>query len=259
VLFDTHAHLHDPQFDADREEVMRRAREEFGVHAILNVGYNRETIQASLQLAERVDFIYAAVGWHPHEADACTTQDLAWIRQLTRHPKVVALGEMGLDYYRNRSARDRQADIFRQQIAIAKETGLPLIIHDRDAHEDVVQILKEEQADEVGGVMHCFSGDLSMMEACLQLNFYIGLGGPVTFKNAKLPKEIATHVPADRLLLETDCPYLAPHPYRGKRNETGYVRLIAETIAHIRGIDLPELAAFTTMNAKNLFKLGNLT
>jgi TatD DNase family protein len=259
VLFDTHAHLHDPQFDADRADVIRRAREAFAVHAILNVSYNRETILASLQLAEEVDFIYAAVGWHPHEADVCTAQDLAWIKQLTRHPKVVALGEMGLDYHRNPSARDRQADIFRQQIVIAKETKLPLIIHDRDAHEDIVQILKEEQADEVGGVMHCFSGDLAMMEACLKLNFYIGLGGPVTFKNAKLPKEIATYVPADRLLLETDCPYLAPHPYRGQRNETGYVRLVAETIAHIRGIDLPELAALTTTNAKKLFRLGNLT
>ncbi|SEN64449.1 TatD family hydrolase [Lihuaxuella thermophila] len=259
MLFDSHAHLNDKQFDGDREEVIRRARDEFGVSAILNVGYNRETILTSLELAEKYDFIYSSVGWHPHDAAKCTDEDLKWIRSLTSHPKVVALGEMGLDYYWDNSPRDKQAEVFRKQIAIAKETGLPIIIHDRDAHEDVVRILKEEHAEEVGGVMHCFGGDLRIMEECLKLNFMIGLGGPVTFKNAKLPKEIAAHVPEDRLLLETDCPYLAPHPYRGKRNETGYVRLVAETIAEIRGTTLEDLAKTTAENAKRLFKLEVLT
>ncbi|MFC7443373.1 TatD family hydrolase [Laceyella putida] len=256
MLFDTHAHLNDPQFADDREQVIKRAREEFGVDMIVNVGYNRETIRTSLELAEAHDFIYTAVGWHPHDAKDCTEQDLAWIRELTQHPKVVALGEMGLDYYWDNSPREIQADIFRKQIAIARETGYPIIIHDRDAHEDVVRILKEENADEVGGVMHCFGGDPEIMEECLKLNFMIGLGGPVTFKNAKLPKEIARLVPLDRLLVETDCPYLAPHPYRGKRNETGYVRLVAETIAEIRGLSLSELAHVTSENAKRLFKLS---
>jgi TatD DNase family protein len=258
MLFDTHAHLNDPRFDEDREQVIERAREEFGVRYILNVGYNRETIESSLALAETHDFIFSAVGWHPHDAKDCTEEDLEWIRTLTRHPKVVALGEMGLDYYWDNSPREVQAEVFRKQIALARETGLPIIIHDRDAHEDVVRILKEEHAEEVGGVMHCFGGDLRIMEECLNLNFMIGLGGPVTFKNAKLSKEIAAHVPLDRLLVETDCPYLAPHPYRGKRNETGYVRLVAEQIAEIRGMAVEELAEVTMRNAIRLFKLENV-
>ncbi|MBA4495832.1 TatD family hydrolase [Paenactinomyces guangxiensis] len=259
MLFDSHAHINDKQFDQDRDEVIRRAREEFGVSLILNVGYNRETIPASLELAEKYDFIYSSVGWHPHDAATCTEEDLNWIRSLTNHPKVVALGEMGLDYYWDNSPRDKQAEIFRKQIAIARETGLPIIIHDRDAHEDVVRILQKENAGEVGGVMHCFGGDLAIMEECLKLNFMIGLGGPVTFKNAKLPKEIAARVPDDRLLIETDCPYLAPHPFRGKRNETGYVRLVAEQIAGIRGVSLEKLAHMTAQNAKRLFKLEQRT
>jgi TatD DNase family protein len=258
ILFDTHAHLNDPKFDEDRDEVISRARSEYGVRFILNVGYNRETIRTSLQLAKTHDFIFSSVGWHPHDAKDCTDEDLAWIRELTRHPKVVALGEMGLDYYWDNSPRDVQAEVFRKQISIARETGLPIIIHDRDAHEDVVRILREERADEVGGVMHCFGGDLSIMEECLKLGFLIGLGGPVTFKNAKLPQEIAKHVPLDRLLIETDCPYLAPHPYRGKRNETGYVRLVAEKIAEIRGLSLEELAKITMDNALRLFRLESL-
>ncbi|RAL23164.1 TatD family hydrolase [Thermoflavimicrobium daqui] len=255
MLFDTHTHLNDVQFSEDQAEVIQRAKEEYGVSYILNVGYNRETIPTSLTLAEKYDFIYSSVGWHPHDAVDCTEEDLEWIRSLTNHPKVVALGEIGLDYYWDNSPRDMQQDVFRKQIRMAREVGLPIIIHDRDAHEDVVKILAEEHAEEVGGVMHCFSGDLSIMETCLKMNFMIGLGGPVTFKNAKLPKEVAIHVPEDRLLIETDCPYLAPHPFRGKRNETGYVRLVAEQIAELRGITLEGLAQITMDNAKRLFRI----
>ncbi|WP_124728596.1 TatD family hydrolase [Staphylospora marina] len=253
MLFDTHVHLNDAKFDEDRDEVIRRAREEFGVRMMLNVGYNRETIEGTLRLAETHDFIYAAVGWHPHDAKDCTDEDLAWIRELTSHPKVVALGEMGLDYYWDNSPRDTQAEIFRKQIALARETGLPIIIHCRDAYEDVIRILREERAHETGGVMHCFGADADIMKACLDLGFHIGLGGPVTFKNASLPREIARLVPLDRLLIETDCPYLAPHPYRGKRNETGYVRLVAEKIAEVRGMTAEELARVTFDNAFRLF------
>jgi TatD DNase family protein len=253
MLFDSHAHLNDAQFDGDREEVIRRAREEYDVSRVVNIGYNRETIRTALALAERYDFIYAAIGWHPHEAKEMTDDDLAWIESLTDHPKVVALGEMGLDYYWDNSPRDVQQEVFRRQIRLARKVGLPIIIHDRDAHEDVLSILREEKADEVGGVMHCFSGDWAFAQACIDLNFYIGLGGPVTFKNAKLPKEIAQKVPIDRLLIETDCPYLAPHPHRGKRNETGYVRLVAQTIAELRGMTLETLAEHTTVNACRLF------
>ncbi|MBA4601237.1 TatD family hydrolase [Thermoactinomyces mirandus] len=256
MLFDTHTHLNDPKFDEDREQVIERAREEYGVKYILNVGFNRETIFQTLKLAEEYPFIYASVGWHPTDATDCTEEDLAWIRSLAAHPKVVAIGEIGLDYYWNTAPKEEQAVLFRRQIAIAKETGLPIIVHNRDANDDVVRILKEEHAEEVGGVMHCFSGDLTVMEECLELDFMIGLGGPVTFKNGKLAQEIAAHVPLDRLLLETDCPYLAPHPYRGKRNETGYVRLVAEKIAGIRGLSLEELAQATMQNAFRLFGIS---
>jgi TatD DNase family protein len=257
MLFDSHTHINDKRFDGDRSEVLRRAREEYGVSRILNIGFNRETIRATLALAEAYDFIYAAVGWHPHDARDCTVEDLDWLESLTEHPKVVALGEMGLDYYWNHSPRGVQESVFRQQIRLARELELPMIIHDRDAHEDVVRILREEKAEEVGGVMHCFSGDWETAEQCLNMNFMIGLGGPVTFKNAKLPKEIARKVPLDRLLVETDAPYLAPHPYRGKRNETGYVRMVAEAIADIRGLSLEEVARQTAANANRLFRIDD--
>jgi TatD DNase family protein len=253
MLFDTHAHLNDEKFAEDQDEVIRRAQEEWGVSLILNVGFNRETILATMDLVEKYDFIYASVGWHPQEAGSFTEKELEWLRSLAEHPKVVALGEMGLDYYWDTAPREVQKEVFRQQIRLARELQLPIVIHDRDAHEDVLHILREENAKEVGGVMHCFSGDLAFMEACLEINFHIGLGGPVTFKNAKLPKEIAKNVPENRLLIETDCPYLAPHPYRGKRNETGYVHLVAKQIAELRGISYEQLAEKTMENGKRLF------
>lgn len=255
MLFDTHAHLNDPKFDDDREEVTRRAQEKYNVSRVVNVGYNRETIKSCLKLAETYDFIYAAVGWHPHDAKHMRDEDLTWIGSFAAHEKVVALGEMGLDYYWDNSPRDVQADVFRKQIALAKEVNLPIIIHDRDAHEDVVQILREEHAEEVGGVMHCFGGDWEIAKACLDLGFYIGLGGPVTFKKADDVRDIARKVPIDRLLIETDCPYLAPEPKRGKRNETGYVYYVARKMAEVRGMSTEQLAAQTTENACRLFNI----
>ncbi len=255
MLFDTHAHLNDKQFDKDREQVIRRAQEEYGVTGIVNIGYNRETIRTSLALAEEVDFIYTAIGWHPHDASTFNEEELQWIKSLSSHPKVVALGEMGLDYYRNRAPREVQAEVFRQQIRLAREVNLPIVIHCREAYQDTLQILKDEKAEEVGGVMHCFGGDQEVAAQCLEMGFMIGIGGPVTFKNGHLVQEIARWVPLDRLLIETDAPYLAPHPYRGKRNESGYVRLVAEKIAQLRGISFEELAQQTTANACRLFRL----
>lgn len=255
MLFDSHTHMNDPQFDADRDELLRQAREEFDVRYLLNVGFNRQTIPTTLALAEQYDFVYAAIGWHPHDAKDFDEQEQAWLEEQLNHPKVVAIGEMGLDYYWENSPREVQAEVFRRQIRLARKVKKPIVIHDRDAHEDTVAILREEHAEEVGGVMHCFGGDQAIMEACLQLNFYIGLGGPVTFKNAKLPKEIAQKVPLERLLIETDAPYLAPHPYRGKRNQTGYVQLVAKQIAHLRQMTYEELAQATTANAKRLFSI----
>lgn len=253
MFFDSHTHMDDVKFEQDRDDVLKRARSEFAVSYMLNVGYNRTTIPTTLALAEKFDYVYAAVGWHPHDAKDYDEEDLSWIRSFLSHPKVVAIGEIGLDYYWDNSPHDVQQHVFRQQIGLAREVKMPIIIHDRDAHVDVVNILREEKADEVGGVMHCFGGDLSIMEASLELNFHIGLGGPVTFKNATLPKEIAKEVPLDRLLIETDAPYLAPHPFRGKRNETGYVKRVAEEIADLRGCSVQEIAVATMENAKRLF------
>ncbi|WP_134702852.1 TatD family hydrolase [Ammoniphilus sp. YIM 78166] len=254
MLFDTHAHLNAEQFNEDQEEVIRRAKEN-GVTRIVNIGFNRETIPTSVALAEKYDFIYTAVGWHPQDAKDMLEEDYDWLRELSKHEKVVAIGEIGLDYYWDTSPRDIQQVVFRRQIQLAKELKLPIVIHNRDAHQDVVDILREENAAEVGGIMHCFSGSLEMAKQCLDMNFYISFGGPVTFKNAKKPKEIAQEIPLDRLLIETDCPYLTPEPYRGKRNETGYVRYVAEAIAQLRGMSTEELAYHTMENAKRLFKV----
>jgi TatD DNase family protein len=254
MLTDSHTHMNDPQFDEDREQAIERAREA-GISLMINVGFNRQTIPSSLALAEKYDFIYSTVGWHPHDAIDMKEEDLVWIESLLEHPKVVAIGEIGLDYYWDNSPRDVQADVFRKQIRLARKVGMPIVIHNRDAHQDVVDILREEKADEVGGVMHCFSSSWEIAKECLDLNFYISFGGPVTFKNAVKPKEVAKQVPLDKLLIETDSPYLTPHPYRGKRNETAYVKLVAEMVAEIHGLTLEEIANITTDNAKKLFRI----
>ncbi|CAM3958358.1 TatD family hydrolase [Cohnella lubricantis] len=256
MLIDTHAHLDSPKFDDDREETIQRALEA-GVETIVNIGFNRETIPTTMALAERYPFIYAAVGWHPTDAiDMKLEEDLAWIESLCAHPKVVAIGEIGLDYYWDTSPKDIQHTVFREQIRLAKKLKKPIIIHNRDAHEDVVRLLKEEGASEVGGIMHCFSGSWETAKQCLDLNFYISFGGPVTFKNARVPKEVLAKVPDDRLLIETDSPYLAPHPYRGKRNESAYVRLVAQEAAVIKGISLEEIEKLTTRNSIRCLGLG---
>ncbi|MFJ5625227.1 TatD family hydrolase [Peribacillus loiseleuriae] len=255
MLFDTHVHLNDKQFEEDLEEVIQRTKES-GVSNVVVVGFDRPTITRAMELVEEYDFIYAAVGWHPVDAIDMTDEDLHWIEELAAHPKVVAIGEMGLDYHWDKSPKDIQKDVFRKQIKLAKKVKLPIIIHNREATADIIEILKEENAHEVGGIMHCFSGSPEIAKECVEMNFYISLGGPVTFKNAKKPKEVAAEIPLDRLLIETDCPYLAPHPFRGKRNEPAYVKLVAEQIAEIKEITLEEVAKATTWNAKKLFGIN---
>ncbi|GHI00888.1 TatD family hydrolase [Neobacillus kokaensis] len=254
MLFDTHAHLNDEQYKDDLQEVIERAQNE-GVSNMVVVGFDRPTIEKAMELAERYEFIYACIGWHPVDAIDMTEADLLWIEELSAHPKVVALGEMGLDYHWDKSPKDIQKEVFRQQIRLAKKVKLPIVIHNREATADIVEILKEEGAEEVGGIMHCFSGSPEIAKECIKMNFYISLGGPVTFKNAKKPKEVAAEVPLDKLLIETDCPYLAPHPFRGKRNEPGYVKLVAEQIAEIKGVPVEEIAEATARNAKKLFAI----
>ncbi|MFT4415969.1 TatD family hydrolase [Fredinandcohnia humi] len=252
MLIDTHAHLNAIQYQEDLDEVIERAQNE-GVKTIVVVGFDRETITRAIELAEQYEFIYATVGWHPVDAIDMTDEDLLWIEELCGHPKVVALGEMGLDYYWDKSPKDIQKEVFRKQIALAKKVKLPIIIHNREATSDIVEILKEENASEVGGIMHCFTGSLEVAKQCMDMNFYISFGGPVTFKNAKKPKEVAAEIPLDRLLIETDCPYLTPHPFRGKRNEPSYVKYVAEQIAELKGISFEEVAQKTSDNAKRFF------
>ncbi|HHY75084.1 MAG TPA: TatD family hydrolase [Bacillus bacterium] len=255
MLFDTHVHLNASQFADDVEEVIKRAQSE-GVSAMVCVGFDRQTIQEAIRIAEKHDFIYASVGWHPVDAIDMQEDDLLWLEELASHPKVVALGEMGLDYYWDKSPKDIQKDVFRKQIRLAKKVKLPIIIHNREATQDIVEILKEEDAAEVGGIMHCFSGSLEIAKECIAMNFYISFGGPVTFKNAKKPKEVAAELPLEKLLIETDCPYLTPHPYRGKRNEPAYVKFVAEQIAELKGISYEEVARQTTLNAKRVFQIS---
>jgi TatD DNase family protein len=252
MLFDTHAHLNADQYKEDLNEVMERAKEA-GVSNIVVVGFDKITIIRAMELAEAHGHIYACVGWHPVDAIDMTDDDLKWIEELASHPKVVAIGEMGLDYHWDKSPHDIQKEVFRKQIRLAKKVKLPIVIHNRDATSDIVEILREEGAADVGGIMHCFSGSVEIARECLDMNFYISLGGPVTFKNAKKPKEVALEIPLDRLLIETDCPYLTPHPHRGQRNEPSYVKLVAEQIAEIKGITFEEIARATSDNAKKLF------
>ncbi|AUJ24471.1 MULTISPECIES: TatD family hydrolase [Virgibacillus] len=255
MLFDTHVHLNARNFFEDRDEIIQRAFDAEVTHMVV-VGFDRATIPLAIEIAEQYETIYAAVGWHPVDAVDMTEQELEWIEELSSHPKVVALGEMGLDYHWDKSPKDVQKEVFRKQIRLAKKLQMPIIIHNREATEDIIAILQEEQAASVGGIMHCYNDSVDYIQDCLDMNFYISLGGPVTFKNATLPKEVAVKVPLDRLLIETDAPFLAPHPYRGKRNEPAYVTLVAEKIAALRGMSLEEVGEITTKNAHTLFRLS---
>ncbi|CDQ37784.1 MULTISPECIES: TatD family hydrolase [Virgibacillus] len=255
MLFDTHVHLNARDFFEDREETIQRAFDA-GVKYMVVVGFDRETIPLAIEIAEQYETIYAAVGWHPVDAIDMTGEELAWIEELSSHPKVVAIGEMGLDYHWDKSPKDVQKEVFRKQIRLAKKVNMPIIIHNREATEDIIDILKQENAEVIGGIMHCYNDSADYVQTCLDMNFYISLGGPVTFKNATLPKEVAVQVPMDRLLIETDAPFLAPHPNRGKRNEPAYVKLVAEKIAELRETTLDEICENTTKNAISLFGLN---
>ncbi|MCR3921008.1 MAG: TatD family hydrolase [Firmicutes bacterium] len=257
-FIDTHAHLTDPRFQEDYLAVVERARTA-GVTTIINVAYDVPSSRAVVALAEQTKDFYAAIGIHPH--DAKTASEAAWqeLRKLATRNKVVAVGEIGLDYYYNHSSVAEQASALRSQVRLARELSLPIIIHDRDAHEDVLTILREEKAGEVGGVMHCFSGDWDFAQRCLELGFYISLAGPVTFKKPGDLPRVAQKVPLARLLIETDSPYLAPVPCRGKRNEPAHVVHVAKMVAQLRNLELAEVAVATSLNARQLFSLDKFT
>jgi TatD DNase family protein len=261
MLIDTHAHLDFSKFDGDRPAVIERARAA-GVAAIVNVGTDLASSHRAVDLAEQYECVYAAVGVHPHDAKKLDGATLAQLRELAQNPKVVAVGEIGLDYYRDLSPRDVQRRAFQAQLAWAAKLGKPVIIHDRDAHGEILEALTHWAAglgDSIlagrMGVLHTFSGDLDMAREAIELGFYISISGPVTYRNARQLPDIVRALPLERLLVETDCPFLAPEPYRGKRNEPAYTRLVAERIAKLRGISLDELARATTANARRLFGL----
>lgn len=255
MLIDSHAHLTMPQFDNDRRAVLQRAREAGLVH-IVTVGSDSADCEQAVALAEASEGISASVGIHPHDVKSVTDETYSRLKTWAYCKKVVAIGEIGLDFYRNLSPQQDQREHFRKQLQLAREVSLPVIIHDRDAHQEVVAILRDEQAELIGGVIHCFSGDRAMAEACLGMGFFISIPGTVTFKGADAYRDLIRSIPTDRLLVETDCPFLAPHPFRGKRNEPAYVRYVAEAVAHVKGIDVAELGEITTENAVALFNLS---
>ncbi|WP_336824307.1 TatD family hydrolase [Sporosarcina sp. USHLN248] len=255
MFIDTHVHLNADQYEEDVKEVIQRALDA-KVEKMVVVGFDRKTIEKAMELTEQYPFIYAVIGWHPVDAIDCTEEDLKWIESLASHPKVVGIGETGLDYYWDKSPKDIQQELFRKQIKLAQKLDLPIIIHNRDATADVVRILQEEHAEKTGGIMHCFGGSVETAKICIGMNFMISLGGPVTFKNAKMPKQVAEEISLDHLLIETDAPYLAPHPYRGKRNEPSLVPLVAEEIARLKGLSVNEIAKKTTENALKIFRIN---
>ena len=252
MLFDTHAHYYDTQFDKDRSQVIERARQS-GVDYILSVSSDVASSVENVTLTQNYDFIYAAVGVHPHNVIDLNNNIMSALTDFASYPKVVAIGEIGLDYFYDNSPREAQKIWFAKQISLARQLKLPIIVHDRDAHEDTLSIIKAENAKDIGGVFHCYSGSVEMARDVMNHNFMVSIAGPVTFKNANRLLEVVRFVPDDMLLIETDCPYLAPEPYRGQRNESAYVKLVAEKIAAIRGKSLEYIEQITTSNAKRLF------
>ena len=251
LIFDTHAHYDDAQFDADREALLS-AMPENGVGLILDPGCDLESSRAAIALAEQYPHIYAAVGYHPENCAPYTDADLDILRRLAQHPKVVAIGEIGLDYYWEQNPpKEFQQAVFRAQLALARELDLPVIVHDRDAHADCLAIVKE--FTEVRGVFHCYSGSVEMARELWKLGWYLGLDGPVTYKNARRTVEVAAEVPLERLLLETDSPYMAPVPKRGTRNDSRNIRCIAEKIAEIRNMTADAIIRVSAENGRRLF------
>ena len=250
MYFDTHTHLDDDKFREDREAVIAKVRES-GVELAVNVGSGIEESESSIALAERYDFIYAAVGVHPGNTGTMTDEDLEKIKQMASHKKVVAIGEIGLDYYYDEPERDVQKIWFRKQLELAKELNMPYIIHDREAHADTLDIIRE--VGYTKGVMHCYSGSVEMAKVLLKMGFYISIAGQVTFKNAPKLQEVAKFVPVENLLIETDSPYLTPVPFRGKRNDSSNVAYTCAKIAELKGMDAKELAKITLENGKKFY------
>ena len=253
MIFDTHAHMDDRAFEEDREELLSRLPQE-GIALLMNPGCSQASSLAAVELAKRYDYLYAAVGSHPDAADEVNEAALDCYRSLCReNPKVKAIGEIGLDYHYEDIPRDIQQRAFRAQMTLAREENLPVIVHEREAHEDGMNIVAE--FPEVTGVFHCYSGSLEMAKWLIDRGWYIGFGGVLTFKNARKALEVAANIPLERIVLETDCPYMAPEPFRGKRNDPGKLYRVAEKLAQLRGLTAEEVQAVTLENGKKLYRI----
>ncbi len=254
MLVDSHAHLELPEFRKDLEEVIQRAKDS-GVEYIFTVGTERKDWSRALEIAHRYPSVYAILGVHPHNAKEIDSQTYPLLKNLCRDEKVKALGEIGLDFFRNLSPREVQLKGFREQIGLAKELGLPIVVHDREAHQETLEILKTEKAEACGGVIHCFSGDYEMAKECIDRGFYISIPGSITFKNAERFREIVRKLPLDCLLIETDSPFLSPEPFRGKRNEPSFIPYTARKIAEVKRISFEKVAQTTTENALKVYRI----
>lgn len=252
MIFESHAHYDDKAFDEDRESLLSAMREN-GIAYIVNVGASLESTETTIALTRKYPFIYGAAGVHPNETGALNEENFVWLEQQCRQLKVAAVGEIGLDYYWDKPSRETQKKWFERQLDLAREVQKPVIIHSRDAAKDTYDIMTAKNASEIGGVIHCYSYSADMALDYVKMGFYIGIGGVVTFKNARKMKEVAEAVPLERILLETDSPYLAPAPYRGKRNSSLYLPLIAKELSQIKGIDYEQVVRQTCENAKRLF------
>lgn len=254
MIFETHAHYDDKAFDEDREELLRSFQENRISYAV-NVSSDLESCKNTIALTKQYPFLFGSLGIHPSDSGNLTEEDIAWIGQECEADKIVAIGEIGLDYYWDEPERDIQKKWFIRQLKLAGEKKLPVIIHSRDAAKDTLDIMKEQHAEEIGGVIHCFSYGTEIAEEYLKMGFYIGIGGVLTFQNAKKLKEVVKMLPMDRIVLETDSPYLAPVPNRGKRNSSLNIPYIIEEIGKLKGVSVDEIERITIENAKNLYKL----
>lgn len=250
MYFDTHAHYTDEDFDADRDEVIK-AVQEFGVELIMNASSDLKSSLQSIELTEKYPFVYAAVGWHPHDAKTFTDKSADLLRSWCLLPKVRAIGEIGLDFYYDLSERDVQREVFIRQMELASELKMPVVIHDREAHAECMEIIKK--FPDVKGAFHCYSGSAEMAKEILDRGWYLGFTGAITFKNARKALEVIRMCPNDRILIETDCPYLAPVPFRGKRNDSRYLPFVAQVLAELKGISVVEAAEMTARNGRRFF------
>ena len=254
MIFDTHAHYDDEQFDEDRDELLA-SMQACGVEAVTNIGASLATSQNTIELTKKYPFVYGAIGVHPNEVEDLNEDGIAWLKENSALPKIVAIGEIGLDYYWDEPGREIQKKWFLRQLELAREVKLPVVIHSRDAAKDTLDITKSFHAENLGGVIHCFSYTKEMAREYLNMGFFLGIGGVVTFKNAKKLKEVVEYMPMEQMVLETDCPYLSPVPNRGKRNSSLNLPYVVEEVARLKGISVDEVIEITNRNAKTMYRL----